>query len=122
MTLAVLATAARADDLDRARRLAWEKQFAESEALYRVLLERGPASRDVRLGLARVVLWQGRYAQAIERFAALGAADVDALEGRAPAEYWSGDFRRAARTFRQVSRSIRSARPRCDRSTRSSPP
>jgi hypothetical protein len=67
MTLAVLAPAARADDLDRARRLAWEKQFAESEALYRVLLERGPASRDVRLGLARVVLWQGRYAQAIER-------------------------------------------------------
>lgn len=95
----VLALGAAADDLQRAQELAWAKRFAESEALYRRILETSP-SDAARLGLARVVLWQGRYAEAVALFSRLQG--VDALEGRATAEYWSGDYRSAARNFRRV--------------------
>lgn len=97
----VLALLLAANDLDRAEQLAWSRQFAEAEAIYRA----APPSRRARLGLARVVMWQGRYAEAIPLFESLlktNARDVDALEGRATAAYWSGDYRRAARDFRRV--------------------
>lgn len=97
------AATAVADDLSRAEELAWNKQFAEAEALYRKL----PPSRRAQLGLARVIMWSGRYEEAIDRFDELLQAntnDVDALEGRATAEYWSGDYRSAARDFRRVLR------------------
>ena len=95
---------AAADDLARAEQLAWDKRFPESEALYRTLIEKEP-SRRAQLGLARVVMWSGRYPEAISRFDALlrgNANDVDALEGRATAAYWSGDFRTALRDFKRV--------------------
>jgi tetratricopeptide (TPR) repeat protein len=95
------AATAAADDLSRAEQLAWNKQFAEAEAIYRSL----PPSRRAQLGLARVVMWSGRYGEAIARFNELlraNANDVDALEGRGTAAYWSGDFRSAARDFRRV--------------------
>lgn len=95
-----LAVAALADDLRTAQQLAWDKRFAESEAMYRRLLASDPHSNAAKLGLARVVMWQGRYAEAIALFDALEGAD--ALEGKATAEYWSGDLRRAARDFRRV--------------------
>lgn len=98
--LVTLAWCASADDLQRAQELAWAKQFAESEALYRRVLDVQPASPDAQLGLARVLLWQGRYAEALIFFDRLPG--VDALEGRATAEYWSGDYRRAARDFEHV--------------------
>ena len=105
MLVAVMCAAgARADDLARAEQLAWNKRFSESEALYRAILSRA-SSRRAELGLARVILWSGRYAEAIQRFDALIRAnpkDVDALEGRAQAAYWSGDHRSAARDFRRV--------------------
>ncbi|HEX8169767.1 MAG TPA: tetratricopeptide repeat protein [Thermoanaerobaculia bacterium] len=100
LVLLLLATAAAADDLRTAEELAWNKRFAESEALYRRILEREPQSSAARLGLARVVMWQGRYGEAIAMFRELQG--VDALEGLATAEYWSGDLRRAARDFRRV--------------------
>jgi hypothetical protein len=87
-----------ADDLQRANELAWARRFAEAEALYRSM----PQSREVKLGLARVLLWQGRYVEAIRQFDAI--AGIEGLEGRATAEYWSGDLRRAARDFRRVLR------------------
>ncbi|HEX2062483.1 MAG TPA: tetratricopeptide repeat protein [Thermoanaerobaculia bacterium] len=87
-------------DLQRAQQLAWQQQFAESEALYRRILAAEPSSREARLGLARVVLWQKRYDEAIAMFRELDG--IDALEGRATAEYWSGDLRAAARHFREV--------------------
>jgi tetratricopeptide (TPR) repeat protein len=90
----------RADDLRRAEQLAWDKQFAASETLYRAILASDPTSQAARLGLARVVMWQGRYGEAIALFRQLDG--VEALEGRATAEYWSGDLRSAARHFRQV--------------------
>jgi Tetratricopeptide repeat len=96
----VWAMAAGVDDLRRAEQLAWDKQFAASEALYREILASEPRSREARLGLARVVMWQGRYAEAIRLFRELEG--VDALEGKATAEYWSGDLRSAARDFRRV--------------------
>src|SRR5687768_7144428 len=68
-------------DVRTAERLAWERRFAESEALYRKILASEPASHEARLGLARVVMWQGRYREAIALFAELQG--VDALEGRA---------------------------------------
>ena len=91
---------AAADDLRRAEQLAWDKQFAQSEALYRRILAGDPQSPAARLGLARVVMWQGRYGEAIALFEQIEG--VDALEGKATAEYWSGDLRRAARDFRRV--------------------
>src|SRR5687768_15283203 len=87
-------------DLNTAERLAWEKRFAESEALYRQILASDPESTNARLGLARVVMWQGRYAEAVAMFDDLEG--IEALEGRATAEYWSGDLRSAARDFRRV--------------------
>lgn len=96
------ALAATAVDLPRAEALAHAKQFAEAEALYREIVAEEPQSRAARLGLARVVMWQGRYAEAIRLFDAIQPADVETLEGRATAAYWSGDFRTAAREFRRV--------------------
>ncbi len=104
LVVGLWAAAAWADDVSRAEQLAWDKKFAESEALYREVIAKTP-SRRANLGLARVILWRGRYPEAIERFNALlrtNAKDVDALEGRATAEYWSGDHRAAARDFRRV--------------------
>jgi tetratricopeptide (TPR) repeat protein len=83
-------------DLRTAERLAWDKRFAEAEAMYRQMLP----SPEAKLGLARVVMWQGRYREAIALFDELQG--IDALEGRATAEYWSGDLRSAARDFKRV--------------------
>jgi tetratricopeptide (TPR) repeat protein len=99
VALLLISTSAIAD-LRTAERLAWDKRFAEAEALYRQLLASDPQSREAQLGLARVVMWQGRYAEAIALFD--GLEGVEALEGRATAEYWSGDLRSAARDFRRV--------------------
>ncbi|HYC61837.1 MAG TPA: tetratricopeptide repeat protein [Thermoanaerobaculia bacterium] len=98
MTIALSAADER--DLRAAQQMAWEKRFAESETLYRRILAEDPTSNAARLGLARVVMWQGRYPEAIAMFAQLEG--IDALEGRATAEYWSGDLRSAARDFERV--------------------
>lgn len=98
--LVAMARFAEADDLQRAQELAWARKFAESAALYRQILATQPASGDAQLGLARVLMWQGHYAEAIALFAKL--TSIEALEGRATAEYWSGDYRAAARHFRSV--------------------
>jgi hypothetical protein len=87
-------------DLQAAQQLAWDKRFGESEAMYRRILEDDPHSNDAKLGLARVVMWQGRYGEARTMFMQLEG--IEALEGRATAEYWSGDLRSAARDFRKV--------------------
>lgn len=97
-----LLQAAPADDLSRAQSLAWAKNFAAAETVYRAILARDPAMRAAQLGLARVVLWQARYPEAIERFARIEPQDADTLEGIAQASYWSGDLRTAERTFRRV--------------------
>jgi hypothetical protein len=100
LLLTTAAFAADVRDLRAAEQLAWDKRFSEAEAEYRRILESDPRSNEARLGLARVVMWQGRYSEAIAMFAELEG--VDALEGRATAEYWSGDLRSAARNFRRV--------------------
>ena len=98
--LLFLSPGALADDLSRAQELAWAKRFAESEALYRRVLAAQPRSAEAQLGLARVVMWQGRYDEAIRLFEAIDG--VDALEGKGTAQYWGGDLRGASRTFRRV--------------------
>ncbi|MEO8055742.1 MAG: tetratricopeptide repeat protein [Acidobacteriota bacterium] len=88
-----------------AETLAWEKEFARSESLYRRALAAAPSSRDIALGLGRVLLWEGRYPEAHDLLATLvarGPRDADALEALALGEYWSGDYRSAARDFRRV--------------------
>src|SRR5215203_4783790 len=50
---ALLLTVTAFADLRTAQQLAWEKRFAESEAMYRQLLAADPQSQEVRLGLAR---------------------------------------------------------------------
>ncbi|HEY6842788.1 MAG TPA: tetratricopeptide repeat protein, partial [Thermoanaerobaculia bacterium] len=83
--------------LEQARQLAWQKQFAPAEKLYRQVLQSDPASRDARFGLAQVLLWEGRYREARTMFRSISGAD--AAEGAATAAYWQGDFRTAAREF-----------------------
>lgn len=96
------AMAAEESDLRRAQQLAWDKHFAESEALYRRILAEDPQSTAARLGLARVVMWQGRYGEAISMFRALSGNE--AREGLATALYWSGELRAALREYREVLR------------------
>ena len=90
------------DDIRTAEQLAWDKRFVESESLYRDILRRVPASGAATLGLARVVMWQGRYQEAIALFDSIRPPTPDSLEGRATAEYWGGDLRSAARDFARV--------------------
>lgn len=102
MAIAVLLTAPaviadESADLQRAQKLAWDKQFSAAERVYRDVLERSPQSREAALGLARVLLWEGRYRDARRRFIALGDR-----EGAATAAYWQGDYRTAAREFRSL--------------------
>lgn len=88
-----------------AETLAWEKDFARAEALYREALAASPGSRDLALGLGRVLLWEGRSAEARAVLAPLVARDprdADALEAHAQAAYWSGDYRSARRDFARV--------------------
>ena len=92
--------------LARAQSLAWAKQFDEAAAIYLDLLRDTPGSRDARLGLARVRLWQGRYGEARTMFLQLTKrrADTDAAEGAATAAYWSGDYRTAERELAAIAR------------------
>ncbi|HJT18261.1 MAG TPA: tetratricopeptide repeat protein [Thermoanaerobaculia bacterium] len=83
--------------MEQAQRLAWQKQFAAAEKLYRQALHSDPNSRDARFGLAQVLLWEGRYREARQMF--LSIAGADAAEGAATAAYWQGDFRTAEREF-----------------------
>ncbi|MFI5180829.1 MAG: tetratricopeptide repeat protein [Thermoanaerobaculia bacterium] len=88
-----------------AETLAWEKQFLRAEGLYRRALAAAPGSRDLTLGLGRVLLWQGRYREArflLEGLVTRDPRDADALEALALGAYWSGDYRTAARDFRRV--------------------
>ncbi|HYS53694.1 MAG TPA: tetratricopeptide repeat protein [Thermoanaerobaculia bacterium] len=91
--------------LHRAQQLAWKKEFAGAERLYREALGQTPRSRDAKFGLAQVILWQGRYREARRLFEELlqrNANDVAAAEGAASAVYWQGDFRTAEREFTAI--------------------
>ena len=92
--------------LSRAQSLAWAKQFDEAAGLYLDVLREIPTSRDARLGLARVRLWQGRYREARRMFLQLTKTrvDTDAEEGAATAAYWSGDYRTAERELAAIAR------------------
>lgn len=97
MGLAWCAVLLLAQIVEQARQLAWQKQFAAAEKLYRQALMADPESRDARFGLAQVLLWEGRYREARHLFKTLTGGD--AAEGAATAAYWQGDFRTAAREF-----------------------
>ena len=90
--------------LARAQSLAWAKQFDQAAAIYLDVLRDAPESREARLGLARVRLWQGRYREARSLFLDLTKTrpDTDAEEGAATAAYWSGDYRTAEREFAAI--------------------
>ena len=88
-----------------AETLAWQKSYAEAEAIYRRVLRRSPANADAQLGLGRVLLWMGRYQESRAVLRAIldrDPASVDAREELARSWYWSGDFRRAEREFDRV--------------------
>ncbi len=92
---------------------AGRKQFAEAERIAARAVTRYPQSREAKLTLARILLWDGRYPAAIERFSQLlsqNPQDADARLGLAQAEYWSGDYRRALPDFRKVSERSEAAR------------
>jgi hypothetical protein len=96
----------RADDPHAvAAKLAGEKRFDAAAAVYRDALTASPRDWRLRLGLARVTLWSGRYRDAERQFASLLAdkpADGDALLGYAQAAYWAGDFRAAGDRYRAL--------------------
>lgn len=84
---------------------AWDKKFEEAERVYRSALKRFPHSRDLELGLGRVLAWQARYPEArlaLSQLVDRNPGDVEVLEALGLVEYWSGDFRSAARDFRRV--------------------
>jgi len=94
-----------ADLLHQAQQLAGQKHFQAAETLYREAVSRSPNSRQALLGLAHVILWEGRYREARRLFKQLvrrSPADVEAAEGAATAAYWQGDFRTAAREFNAI--------------------
>src|SRR6185295_11102647 len=66
--IAIDGTAADRASLEKAQSLAWAKKFEDAARIYLGVLRDDPASRDARLGLARVRLWQGRYAEARDLF------------------------------------------------------
>ncbi len=91
--------------LDRASRLAQQKQFEAAETVSRDAAARFPRSTHAQRMLAYVLLWQGEYGEARERFARVVAAyerDTEARVGLAQAYYWSGDYRGALREFERV--------------------
>lgn len=49
-----------------ARKYISKKEFNKAEEVYRILLERYPDSREIKVQLARVLYWQGRYNEALE--------------------------------------------------------
>src|SRR5581483_2818051 len=89
--------------IEQAQRLAWQKEFAAAEKLYRQALKSDPDSRGARFGLAQVLLWEGHYREARSMFLSLHGAD--AAEGAATAAYWQGDFRTAEREFAALPKS-----------------
>src|SRR5437763_13114827 len=59
--------------LDRVTELAQKNDLAAAERVAIEAVRRAPQSRDARLALARVYLWEGRYREAEKLFAALVA-------------------------------------------------
>lgn len=100
--ICVFCFCAPADLIQEARQLAWQKQFAAAEKLYREALLQSPRSRDAVIGLAQVLLWEGRYREARRLFRTL-PDDINAAEGAATAAYWQGDYRTAEREFAAIS-------------------
>ncbi|HUP50609.1 MAG TPA: tetratricopeptide repeat protein [Thermoanaerobaculia bacterium] len=102
--VAVAATAAE-NPYERAETLAAQRRFSLAEAEYRYALRQRPRDWRLRLGLARVILWDGRYREAERHFAALLAErprDPAVLLGHAQAAYWSGDYRGATARYRRL--------------------
>ncbi len=88
------------DEIILAETLAWNNELDESVRRYRALLDGPRPPPRARLGLARALLWSGRYAEARRQFQA--AEGVEALEGGATAAYWQGDYTTALREFQRV--------------------
>ena len=49
-----------------ARKYISRKEFYKAEEVYRILLERYPDNREIKIQLARVLYWQRRYREALE--------------------------------------------------------
>ena len=105
MPLAVRAAETEHGMLADALALAARKNFAGAARIAAIAVEQFPASREARLMLARIQMWDGRYVEAAKGFTTLltqNPRDGDARLGLAQAKYWSGDYRAALRHFRQV--------------------
>jgi len=50
----------------RARLLAWKGRWSEGEALYKLVLGKFPNDVDILTGLADVLVWQQKYAEALQ--------------------------------------------------------
>ncbi len=68
-----------------ARVLGWNKEYAESESLFRQLVQKYPQSPDDLLGLARVLSWQEKYAEALTYYRK--ASDVHPDDAAVRIEY-----------------------------------
>lgn len=74
------------------------KDFPAAERLLRQELASRTQDQEARFALARVLAWQGRYAEALREYDTLLAAqpaNADYLLGRAQTLYWSGDLPQA---------------------------
>ena len=60
----------------RARLLAWTNRWNESEVEYQAVLQSAPHDTDILVGLADLLIWQGRQTEAIAYLDQAGAIDA----------------------------------------------
>ncbi len=63
-----------------------KKDFKNAEKIYRELLEFYPDNREIKLMLARVLFWQGKYDEAIELYKELEKFDPELINERRKVE------------------------------------
>lgn len=101
--------------LELAQNLSWTPgKLAEAVAEYRKAESMAPESHRARLGLARVLAWNGQNEEAARRFDELLAEnpdDVEALLGRAQVARWTGGLGEADRGLARAER-LRGEDPR----------
>jgi tetratricopeptide (TPR) repeat protein len=70
----------------RGRLLAWKGRWSEGEAEYRLVLDKVPSDTEILTGLSDVLLWQQKYAQALQtldRARKITPSDPEILSRRA---------------------------------------
>ena len=91
--------------INRAHQHASARRFDAAEVAARQAVREHPGSREARLTLANILLWQEKYRQAAAGYRELldtSPGHREARLGLANALYWSGDYRAARREYLMI--------------------